>query len=195
MPARYMKIPVRIKLRLRPLLAAGAVLGLGTVATFASFTDNDTASTMFSTGTVDLALDATGSDLRNWTTLGMDNAKPGDVTYAPLVVSNIGTLDFTYGMATTVVPDGNPLSEALEVTVVSGAATCDASAFAAGAVPIASGKLSALSLSGRALSAKTSTTTDSETLCFKAELPSTADNSLQDESSVVTLKFTATQAA
>ena len=191
MPARYPKISIR----LRPLLAAGAVIGLGTVATFASFTDNDTASTMFSTGTVNLALAAPGSDVRNWTTLGMDNAKPGDVTYAPLVVSNIGTLDFTYDMATTVIPAGNPLADVLQITVVSGSAACDATAFATGAVPVASGKLATLSLSGRTLSAKTSTTTDSETLCFKAELPSTADNSLQDKSSVVTLKFTATQAA
>lgn len=191
MPARSNRFPFRI----RPLLATGAVLGLGTVLTFASFTDNDTASTMFSTGTVDLALDATGSDLNNWTLLGMDNAKPGDVTYAPLVVSNVGSLDFTYDMATTVVPAGNDLADALLVTIVEGASTCDATAFGSSAVPLTSGKLSSVALSARTLVAKTSTATDSDTLCFKVELPSTASDSLQDASSPVTFKFTATQAA
>lgn len=191
MPARHTKLPIRI----RPLLAAGAVLGLSTVATFAAFTDSETASTVFSTGTVDLALDATGSDLSNWTTLGMENAKPGDVTYAPLVVSNIGTLDFTYDMAATAVPADNPLAKALEVTVVTGATQCDSSAFGSAALPIASGKLATLAFGGRGLIAKTSTGTDSETLCFKVELPTTAENTLQGKSSAVTLKFTATQAA
>ncbi|RNE56633.1 TasA family protein [Cryobacterium tepidiphilum] len=189
MPERSTKLPIRI----RPLLAACAVLGLSTVATFASFTDNDTASTMFSTGTVDLALDATGSDLRNWTTLGMENAKPGDVTYAPLVVSNIGTLDFTYSMATTAVGD-EFLASALLVTIVSGATQCDATGFADGTEVLAESPLINAALANRPLAANSATPTK-EALCFKVSLPASAGNTLQDAGVNIHLSFTATQAA
>lgn len=189
MPARFGKLPIRI----RPLLAAGAVLGLGTVAAFASFTDTETASTMFSTGTVDLALDPTGSTVKNWTTLGMDNAKPGDVTYAPLVVSNIGTLDFTYGMATTALGE-DLLAGALRLTIVVNATTCDAAGIATGTEILTKSTLANAVLANRTLS--TSPGNTSETLCFKVELPSsTGDNDLQGLGLNTYFSFTATQAA
>lgn len=188
MPERSTKLPIRI----RPLLAACAVLGLSTVATFASFTDNDTASTMFSTGTVALGLEAPGSDIRNWTLLGMDNAKPGDVTYAPLVVSNTGTLDFTYVMETTTVGD-DILASALRATVVVDATSCDAAGFASGTEIFAKAPLLGVALTGRSLAPAPGDS--SETLCFKIELPSEANNDLQDAGLNTYFSFTATQAA
>lgn len=186
MPARSKRFDVR------PVLASGMLLGVGTVLTFASFTDTETAATVFSTGTVDLELEY-GKTLGTWTTLEMKNAKPGDVSYAPLVVSNVGSLDFTYGMATTALGDDN-LAAAMKVTIVSGATGCDADGFPSGTPVLGESPLGTAVLSNRALAAAPDAATK-ETLCFKVELPSDTDDALQHKKANVYFLFTATQAA
>lgn len=187
-----------LKGKVRAILALGTVVGIGTVLTLAAWTDTAETNATFSTGSVDIKLDGADNP-PSITNLSLSNAKPGDVTYAPLTVTNEGTLDFTYVMtpSISVVSTSTPLLESvLQVSVVkvASAGACVAAAFTAPAVG------DQVIYPARALNVTTATaarplvaTTGSEVLCFRVELPSSAVSAVQSQTTTATLTFVATQ--
>lgn len=183
--------------KVRAVLALGAVVGLGTVATLAAWSDTGAATGSFSTGSLDLKLNSQDGTVA-LTSLSMANATPGTVIYANLPVSNAGTVNFTYGFTTasTNGTDTTPLNANLNWSIVSlgTSATCNASTFATAAgVPATyispTTTLSAApAVTGRALAAGAT-----ENLCFKVELPAAAPTGAQGKTTVATVSFTATQ--
>lgn len=184
--------------KIRAVLALGTVVGLGTVFTLAAWSDTSVTSGTFSTGIVDITIDGVDNP-PSVTSLSLTNAKPGDVTYAPLTVANEGTIDFTYTMAPAITTPSTstPLLESvltLSVVHVANAGACAAAAFTA---PAAGDQLI---YPARALNVTTATsarplaaTTGSEVLCFRVELPSSASNLVQDQSTTVSFTFVGTQ--
>lgn len=180
----------------RAVLALGTVLGIGTVLTLAAWTDNGSAQATFSTGSIDIKLD--GSDgnptAYDWTNLSASGMGDGTSKYANLVVSNGGTLNFTYQLGVTNSSGDAGLYGALRVsaTVVPDATTCDASGIAAGAgrtvlfTDVAFG--SATFAAARSLAAGAH-----ETVCFRVTLPSGSASTLQSKTTTANFLFTATQ--
>jgi predicted ribosomally synthesized peptide with SipW-like signal peptide len=184
---------MRTSIKIRALLALGALSGVVWAGTFAAFSDSGTADATFSAGTVDLMINGTGSGAYSFTSLSTSNMKPTDVVYAPLTIKNNGSLNFTYGMTTsTGSTTTTSLADALTVGVRAVAATCDASNFNASTdTLVADGTaLASGTFSSRSLSAS-----GSEILCFKVAFPSTgSDNTYQGADTQVTFSFSATQA-
>ncbi|TFD49112.1 hypothetical protein E3T55_11815 [Cryobacterium frigoriphilum] len=112
------------RLPVRAMLASGAALGLGTILTFAAFSDDGAVTAEFSTGNVDIAFDggAQGTPTPYASNLKMSDAKIGDVVYRQLIVNNQGSLDFSYGatqdVALSLTPDSAKLAGALDISVV-----------------------------------------------------------------------------
>lgn len=180
--------------RIRAVLALGAVLGLGTVLTLATWTDSGQAVGTFNTGSVDLKLNGVDT-LPVIASLALNNAKPGDVTYAPLDVSNAGSIAFTYTMtpSITTASTSSPLLESVLLITVKGVpgTTCDATTF---------GASSDTRVAQRALNVTTPTSavalaagTGVDHLCFKVELPSSASAAVMSQTTTATFTFTATQ--
>ncbi|MDQ4096689.1 MAG: CalY family protein [Actinomycetota bacterium] len=178
----------------RIILAGTALIGIVWAGTFASFSDSGEASSTFTAGTIDLLVGGDPDDSYAFTSLEMQNIKPGDVKYAPLTVTNSGTLNLSYTMTTSATnPDTKELRDtlALEARTVANEAACDSggSGFNASTTTvIPSGALSAAAISARTLSAGAS-----EVLCFKVALPSSAGDALQGATTVATFSFTGTQ--
>src|SRR5437763_13607245 len=86
---------MRTSIKIRAVLALGALSGIVWAGTFAAFSDTGTADATFSAGTVDLLISNTASDAYNFTSLSTSNMKPTDVAYAPLTMKNNGSLNFT----------------------------------------------------------------------------------------------------
>jgi spore coat-associated protein N len=178
----------------RVILAGTALIGIVWAGTFASFSDSGEAGSTFTTGTVDLLVGGDPDDAYAFTSLEMQNMKPGDVKYAPLTVSNSGTLNLSYTMTTSATnPDTKALRDALtlEARIVANQAACDSggSGFNASTTTvISSGALSAAAISARTLNAGAS-----EVLCYKVVLPSSAGDALQGATTVATFTFGATQ--
>jgi predicted ribosomally synthesized peptide with SipW-like signal peptide len=181
--------------KVRAVLALGTVLGIGTTLTLAAWTDSGVVTGTFSTGSIDLKLDGVDT-LPVVTNLALTNAAPGAVTYAPLTVSNAGTLNFTYTFTNsiTTASTSTPLLESVlnvGVKVVSSAATCTQAGYdASSTVVLASQKLNTLTTTtARSLTA----TTGSEVLCFKVDLPTDASTNVQSRTTTAAFTFTATQ--
>lgn len=175
--------------KIRLLLSLGVLSGAVWAGAYAQFTDGTTATSTFSTGTVDLELSNDADDAYSFVTLSTANMKPGAVTYAPLTVENAGSLAFTYTMVTS--DDGSILADQLTLGIRKVTATCDATNYDAatdGDIRYAEGALSAGALASRALAS-----TGSEILCFKVLLPSATDDAFQNLSTTVTFTFSATQ--
>jgi spore coat-associated protein N len=178
----------------RVLLAGTALIGIVWAGTFASFSDSGQSGSTFTAGTLDLLVGGDADDSHAFTTLEMNNVKPGDVKYAPLAINNSGSLTLSYSMTTSATnPDSKALRDALtlEARIVANEATCDSAGTgfnASTTTVISSGALSAAAISGRTLSAGAS-----EVLCYKVALPSAAGDALQGSTTVATFSFSATQ--
>jgi predicted ribosomally synthesized peptide with SipW-like signal peptide len=183
------------RVRVRGILAAAAALGIGTVVTMAQFTDTGSATGTFSTGSLDISFDSPaqqGNPTPYVTALTLTNGKLGSTVVAPLQVNNSGSLPFSYTMATTA--DGDTtLSGALQVTIVSGAATCDNTAGLTGGTPVVT---AVTGLTNVAIPARPLAVGSNEVLCFKVTLPDIAANNvpaLMGKNTTATFAFTATQ--
>ena len=176
--------------RVRAVLALGTVLGLGALGTMAAWTDQSTATSgSFSTGTIDMKLGSStpvDTDPAEFTTtFQMSNMAPGDSQDGTLLVSNAGSLRFSYALQTTATNDGtadDQLGAAMQLRIYAGQ-TCSGTEINA-----------PLKLSGAAF-ASGSRLLDagaSEWLCFRATLPANASTSLQDKRTVGTVTLTAT---
>ncbi len=195
-------------------LAAG---GLASLTTSAIFTDNEeSTSSGITTGTVDIATAPASIGF----TLPAGNLAPGDAIYAPVTVTNSGTLALRYAIGYTVqdtdtlpgdgvhVPDTTEtegrLSTVLDLAVFA-TAGCSAADFPVGATPLGSvdGPLNVSTVfaplvgdpatgadeNDRELTVQD----DTEALCVRVELPTTAGNEFQGTSSTITLRFDAEQ--
>lgn len=174
----------------------GLLASAAWAATYATFTDEATATSTFTTGTIDLVLSAEADDAYAFTTLEMTDMKPGAVQYAPLTIANpnvAGNLDFTYDMATSATnTDSKNLRDQLTlgIKLVADTGSCDAAGYgASGTTLTASGALSAAAIASRALAVNSS-----EVACFRVELPSDSDDTYQGAATTATFTFTATQA-
>ncbi|NIJ04269.1 TasA family protein [Frigoribacterium faeni] len=187
--------------KVRAVLALGTVLGLGTVATLAAFTDTVTATGSFSTGVLDLKLNDQDSTTA-LTGLTMTAAKPGDTTYALLTVKNAGSLPFGYTYATTSTTGTDPqvLAAALNFGVASlgtaadtsTAPTCNAGAFTA-ATTVVTAATTKLSAGPATAAPRPLGVGQVEYLCVRAEVAPDAGNAVQAKSVTATMTVTATQ--
>ena len=173
--------------RLRALLAIGPLVALSWAGAYAAFTDTVDATTTFTTGSVSIEANDQGGTVA-FTSLSTSGITPGTVTYAPLKISNAGTIAFRYTMATAT-GGSAPLAAALTIGIkVVGSSTCDASAYA-GSSTVAYAQ--SAGLGGATIAARPLAVGASEYLCFRVELPSGADNSLQGLTTSATFTFTA----
>ena len=176
--------------RIRALLAAGMVLGLGAVGTLAAWTDESTATATFSAGTLDLKLgtlpEGPFTDTVALTTLNMPVMYPGVSRAGMVSVSNSGTVPLSYTLAGT---GTGTLGAALTVSVFAGGtATNDASTGTCSGTLLGTADLP---LIGTLISsARTLPATSTESLCLLVKLPSTAATTLQGTTSAATFTFT-----
>lgn len=174
--------------RARAILAVGPLVALSWAGAYSAFTDNVDVTTSFSTGSVVIrADDQTGTVA--FTSLSASGMTPGAVSYAPLRISNGGTADFDYTMATAI-GGSSVLAGALTIGIkVVPSATCTSTEYDASrtAVYAEAAGLGSAAIAARALAAGVS-----EFLCFKVLLPSNAANSLQGLTTSATFSFAAT---
>jgi hypothetical protein len=185
---------MKLSRKIKVVAALGSLSAAVWASTYATFTDSATATSTFTSGSVDLTVNAEADDDYAFTSLESGNLKPGDVKYAPLSVANVGTLGFTYSMSSSSTnTDGKALRDTLKLgaKLVVNAAACDSAGvgYAASLTTVmAEGAISAAAISSRSVA-----TGASEVLCFKVELPSTAGDSLQSATTTTTMTFSATQ--
>lgn len=178
---------------IRAALSLGVLLGGGSLASYAYWSDEVTvAGTTFTAGSLDLVVNGDTDDSVTFTAMNIANMSPGASTAGVLTVANTGTVALKYTVATTASnTDGKNLAGALTLQVT-GASTVTGtapSATCAGtALPGTASALTAnLVTSGRLLAAGAT-----ETLCVQAGLPATAAGTLQGAQTNVTFAFAAT---
>lgn len=176
--------------KLKTVAALGILSSAVWASTFASFSDQATAASSFSSGSIDIVVGGDASDAYAFTTLSVTNLKPGDSHYAALPVSNAGTLDFTYGMTTAA---SGALASALTLGIRTVSSTCDATTYAASGTSLVASATalgSSVTFASRSLAASAA-----EVLCFRVELPSTTLDTSQNQTATATFTFTANQLA
>lgn len=170
------------------MLAVGLSAAFFTSTSLAMFSDTQTSTnSQFQTGTLSLGVNPSTA-LFNVT--GM---KPGDVVYAPLTISNSGTIGLTYSMTSSATnTDNKGLAAALtgEVKAITG--TCNATTFNASSNTVAPNVTGLASIA--TASARTLAGGASEIACFKVTLPSSAGNALQGAATTATFTVAANQA-
>lgn len=183
---------MKLSRKLKAVASVGVLSSAVWASTYATFTDSGTADSTFTTGTVDLLLNAEVDDAYAFTALESGNLKPGDVVYAPLTVANNGTLGFSYSMTSASTnADSKALRDTLRLgaKLVANAGACDATGYTnSGTTVMAEGAISGAAIGSRSLAASAS-----EVLCFKVELPSGAGDALQAATTTTTMTFAATQ--
>ena len=172
------------------LLAALSALtvGAGTVS-LALFTDSDSSTWAFTTGTIDIESNPA-------VVTAVDDMMPGDVAADSLTIVNAGTADLRYAMSTAAT---NALGDQLTVAVreEDGDGGCDDFD---GAVVVAAGTtLDGASFGNSAQGAdagdRVLTGGSSEVLCFQVTLPLSTNDTFQGASSDATFSFNAEQTA
>ena len=131
-----------IKLGLVAAMATGVLSTVAGRGTLAYFTTQVTSTpNTFSAGNLHFNItdnDQTAAGLTSVTSsIALSNMKPGDSVYAPITVTNVGSLDAQYGIKYTASGGASDLTPQLKIAVVGkgtgtgAAATCDAADFAA----------------------------------------------------------------
>lgn len=183
--------------RVRALLSVGLVLGLAQIGTMAYWTDESviTGGT-FQAGTIDVEVGTPAVDddpPEFTTTFALTNMVPGSTKDAPLLVTNAGTVAFTFvvnGSATNSGAGTDQLGAALRISVFpsTSAGACTGTAM-----------VSNQPVNGTVLPSQPALApapdTNTRQLCFRATLPTDASSDLQGTSSVVTLTLVATSVA
>lgn len=185
-------------MRVRALLSLGVALGIGSVGTFASWTDDATITgTSFTAGTLDLQVN--NADSYATTTLGMTAMVPGNTSAEILTVKNNGTVPAKYtltgGLAGANAADYNTAgANGLLLTIRLGGtksgATCTG-----GTALITDQPLTSTTTTTILAKRPTGTLTPSggnEILCFQVKLSDTAPSSLQGKAATATLTATGT---
>jgi predicted ribosomally synthesized peptide with SipW-like signal peptide len=185
-------------IRLRALLSAGMVLGLGAVGTLAAWTDQSTATATFSAGTLDLKLkmlpDGTLADSVAMTSLDMTAMHPGVSKAAMVQASNSGSVPLSYTLTGSAVAGtvglGGNLGTSLLVGVYSGGSasntattgSCTGTRIGTADVAVVG---SLISVPRALVPAAT------ENLCLVVSLPANAASNLQGTSTTATFTFNA----
>lgn len=182
--------------RVRALLSLGVALGIGSVGTFASWTDDVTVSgTTFTAGTLDLQVN--NVDSYATTTLTMTAMVPGSTSSEVLTVKNNGTVPAKYtltgGLSGANAAEYNTAaSNGLLLTIRLGGtksgATCTGGTAVISDQPLTSTTTTTI-LTKRPTSALTASG-GNEVLCFQVKLADTAPTTLQGKAATAT--FTAT---
>jgi spore coat-associated protein N len=199
---RRAALPRKLLLSLAALGSAGAIAGLGTYATFTSSTS---ASQSLSSGTVTIGLGATGAST-NRLTVGASNIAPGDTIQRSVDLINQGSLDLASVSLTTSATTSSLLNTDTTNGLQMAIDRCSTAWTEAGTAPaytyscsgttstvLASTPVVASNLALANLSALTHGATDH--LRVTLTLPSSAGNTLQNQSSVIQYTFTGTQRA
>lgn len=184
-----------ISARVRALLALGMVLGLGVVGTLAAWQDTSAVTSgTFVAGSVDLSLrqGSASSDGAVGTNTaysfsdfaGTGIAPGGAGVFKQLLVRNNGTLNFGYQIAVT--GTGTLVEDPAGLTIgIYASPTCTATTTSG---QLYSGKIGGAATAVRALAAS-----GTDQLCVRAWLDATAPSSLQNQTGVVVLNFSAVQ--
>jgi spore coat-associated protein N len=186
--------------RVLGLLVLGLLLipSIGaTYLTMALFTDQETVTAAFTTGTIDL--DAAKIDALVLTTSAL---MPGDTVTDDVVVENDGSAQLRYAMSTSSTnADSKALRDALTLTVKTVDVTtpgtpCDnfdgASTLYNGVLGASTAKFGSAA-QGPDTGDRTLNAGANETLCFRISLPSGTDNSYQGATTTTTFTFDAEQ--
>lgn len=182
--------------RVRALLSLGVALGIGSVGTFASWTDDVTVTgTTFTAGTLDLQVN--NADSYATTTLSMTAMVPGTTSSEVLTVKNNGTVPAKYtltgGLTGTHAADystaaANGLLLTIRLGGTKSGTTCTGGTALVSDQPLTSTTTTTI-LARRPTSALTASG-GTESLCFQVKLSDTAPSSLQGKAATAT--FTAT---
>jgi hypothetical protein len=162
--------------------------GAGSIS-LALFTDSDSSTWSFTTGTIDIESNPA-------VVTAISAMMPGDVAKDSLTISNAGTATLRYAMSTVAT---NTLGNQLEVAVRAEDAGGGCTAFT-GTVIVASGTvLNGAGIGSAAVGPQAGDRTlaggASEVLCFQVSLPIGTGNTFQGVSSVATFTFNAEQTA
>lgn len=186
----------------RAILSLGIVLGLTSVSTLAAWTDTATMTTgNIQSGSLDLQLSgnlAGQGGTWNNTALAMSDMVPGESLAVTVPVQRAtGTIGFSYTAAATA---SGGLAPFLRWTVTNGSAgtaatnangirtnTCGGTAITSNST------LSATATSVIPTARTLSGATMSENICIRVELPATAANGAQAQTSAASFVFSATQ--
>ena len=171
------------------LLGAVSILTIGAGSiSLAQFTDTDSSTWDFTTGTIDINSNPA-------VVTAVSAMMPGDTSTQPLTLSNDGSADLRYAMSVSAT---NALGSALELTVKEEDAGGGCAAFT-GATVVATTTLDG---SGFGDSAQGADAGDrdlaagaNEVLCFRVGLPLAADDTMQGATSTATFTFDAEQTA
>ena len=171
------------------LLGAISILTIGAGSiSLAQFTDSDSSTWSFTTGTIDV--NSNPAVLTSVT-----NMMPATSRRRPLTISNDGTGDLRYAMS---VAATNPLGAALQLTVKAADAGGGCAAFT-GATVLAATTLNGAgwgsSTQGAQAGDRNLTAGSAEVLCFRVSLPLSTGNGLQGATSAATFTFDAEQTA
>ncbi|MDQ0673705.1 putative ribosomally synthesized peptide with SipW-like signal peptide [Pseudarthrobacter siccitolerans] len=185
--------------RLRALLSAGMVLGLGAVGTLAAWTDESKATATFSAGTLDLKLKelpgGTYADSATITSLNMTDMYPGVSKAAMLQVSNSGTVPLSYTLTGSamagLVGQGGDLGGALLVGVYSGGSASNNSATTGSCTGTRIGTADVPLNTSLIATARALAPAGTEDLCLLVSLPLNAATNLQGTSTTATFTFNA----
>jgi len=175
------------------LLVVGTLAGAPWAFTQAVFSDTQAVgSNTFSTGTVDISTSPTSA------LVALSAMAPGDKVTAPITVSNAGSLQMRYAMATSI-SGSTTLSDGLTLAIKSGVTTCTNGGFATDGTSVYSGSLTAGAIGdasqGFQTGDRTLNASASEILCFQVSLATSASNSLQNLSATATFTFSGEQTA
>jgi spore coat-associated protein N len=162
--------------------------GAGSVS-LALFTDSDSSTWSFTTGTIDIESNPA-------VVTAVAGMMPGDVAADSLTISNAGNATLRYAMATTAT---NALGGQLTVAVRAEDAGGGCTAFT-GAVIVAAGTtLNGAAIGSAAQGAQAGDRTlaggASEVLCFRVTLPLSTNDTFQGATSLATFSFAAEQTA
>jgi predicted ribosomally synthesized peptide with SipW-like signal peptide len=184
--------------RLRALLSAGMVLGLGAVGTLAAWTDESTATATFTAGALDLKLKTlpNGTLANNVavTSLDLTDMYPGVSLAATVQVSNSGTVPLSYtltGSAVAGTGDLANLGASLLVGVYAGgtANNTETTGSCTGGTLI---ETASVALTGPLISVpRPLAPAGTADLCLVVSLPLNAGTNLQGTSTTATLTFNA----
>jgi spore coat-associated protein N len=192
----------KLLLSIAAIGSAAAVAGFGT---YASFTSSTSASQSVASGTVTIALGATGAST-NRLTVGASNIAAGDTIQRSVDLINQGSLNLASISLTTTATTSSLLNTDTTTGLQMVIDKCSVPWTEAGTAPaytytcsgttstvLASTPIVGSNMSLSNLSALTTGTTDH--LRVTLTLPSAAGNTLQNQSSVIQYTFTGTQRA
>ncbi|HUS22983.1 MAG TPA: TasA family protein [Aeromicrobium sp.] len=176
----------------RIILSLGLACGLGSVGTFAYWTDQvPVTGVTFSSGSIDLRVNNQDS-VSGYTTLNLTAMVPGNSSAGVLTIRNQGLSPLKYVATSSATnADGKNLRGGLTVKVTGDSAVSGSGASSTCSGSALSGTTSALNgdliTTGRLLQPSTS-----ETLCVQVSLPTNAASALQGATSDISFTFTAT---